>query len=149
MKSILNPVEKNEIIERIEKLTSESKPLWGKMNVLQMLEHCTTSVKLALGEIKPELIKERLEFGIKAKPRVFETEEFGKSLPTSKEFLEFTEGDFDSKKSGLIYYINYYSNQNPESEVLHIHPILGDLNVKEWGILIRKHTNHHLEQFGV
>ena len=101
MKSILNKSELNSLLERIEKLLPESKPSWGKMNITQMLEHCTISVKLALGEIEPELIKERLEFGIKAKPRVFETEEFGKSLPTSKEFLEFSEGDFEGKRAWL------------------------------------------------
>ena len=40
------------IIERINKLTSESKPLWGKMNVAQMLAHCQMPMGVALGSHK-------------------------------------------------------------------------------------------------
>jgi hypothetical protein len=58
MKNLFNEFDKLELIERINKLTPDTKPEWGKMNVSQMLEHCTVSVKLALGEISPDLNEE-------------------------------------------------------------------------------------------
>ncbi len=39
MKNIFNQSDTIELINRIEKLTPESKPKWGKMAVAQMLAH--------------------------------------------------------------------------------------------------------------
>lgn len=39
VKNLFDPAVKHEIIVRINKLAPESKPLWGKMNVAQMLAH--------------------------------------------------------------------------------------------------------------
>lgn len=29
------------------------------------------------------------------------------------------------------------------------HPMFGKMNAKQWGLIIHKHTDHHLTQFGV
>lgn len=149
MKSILIKSDKDELIERINKLTAETTPDWGKMNVSQMLKHCTVSVKLALGEINPELKDEIISIGRLVKDKVFETEVFSKDLPTSKEFLVSEEGNFDICKDIFIDYINKFANSEPENIKNEPHPFLGELTMKEWGALIWKHTNHHLIQFGV
>jgi hypothetical protein len=39
VKNLFDPAVKHEIIVRTNKLAPESKPLWGKMNVAQMLAH--------------------------------------------------------------------------------------------------------------
>ena len=36
---------------RIKSLTPENMPLWGKMNVGQMLAHCQEPLKVALGDV--------------------------------------------------------------------------------------------------
>lgn len=55
-----NNMEDNKILqvfERIDKLNSESKPLFGKMNVHQMICHCTDFYRMANGS------KEANEYG--------------------------------------------------------------------------------------
>ena len=52
MKSIFNIETENEIIERIKTLTPENKALWGKMNVYQMVKHCTLCEDMYLGKLK-------------------------------------------------------------------------------------------------
>lgn len=42
MGSLFNAEDNNSIRKRINKLTPDSKPLWGKMNVSQMLAHLQT-----------------------------------------------------------------------------------------------------------
>ena len=42
-----------EIVERLMKLTPESNPLWGKMNVAQMFAHCTEAFNIPLSNKKP------------------------------------------------------------------------------------------------
>jgi hypothetical protein len=149
MKSIFNEKDRIELIERINKLTPDTIPEWGKMNSSRMLEHCTISIKLALNEFEPELNEEFLKVGRLVKDKVFETEVFGKELPTTKEFLMLENGDFDLNKKIFIDYINKFSVLNPQIELHGKHPYFGELTMKEWGMLIWKHTNHHLIQFNL
>ena len=149
MKTLFNAEDKKDIIERINKLTDSAQPLWGNMNVSQMFIHCTVSLKISSGEITPELKEEYLKIGRTVKDRVLETDLFTKNLPTSKEFLVIDNGNFEVNRDNLIDYINRFAETDKEHEKKTTHPYLGDLTVKEWGILIYKHTNHHLSQFGV
>jgi hypothetical protein len=53
---MLKSFEKNhisEIITRIENLNPNSKALWGKMSVSQMLEHCQVPYKQIFNENEP------------------------------------------------------------------------------------------------
>jgi hypothetical protein len=149
MKNLFNETDKLELIDRINKLTPDTKPDWGKMNVSQMLEHCTVSVKLALGEIKPEINEENLKLGRLVKGRVFETEVFSKELPTTKEFIAINDGNFCINKEIFIDYLNKFSESSRKIEINGMHPYFGILTMEEWSKLIWKHTNHHLIQFGV
>ena len=49
----------DKIISRLEKLTPETKALWGKMNASQMLAHCNVTYDLAF-----ERITERPKFSL-------------------------------------------------------------------------------------
>ncbi len=49
MKRLFDPEENNLIKERINKLTPDSRPLWGKMNVSQMLAHLQAPMSVAFG----------------------------------------------------------------------------------------------------
>jgi hypothetical protein len=149
MKNLFNETDKLELIKRINKLTSDTVPGWGKMNASQMLEHCTVSVKLALGEIKPEINEENLKLGRLVKGRLFETEVFTKELPTTKEFIITDDGIFNENKNIFIDYINKFSDSDKTIEINGMHPYFGVLTMEEWSKLIWKHTNHHLVQFGV
>lgn len=42
----------SEIIPKLDKLTSETKPLWGEMSSQRMVEHLTDTLKIASGKIK-------------------------------------------------------------------------------------------------
>lgn len=47
MNSIFEQNHTNEIIVRIKQLSPESQPRWGKMNVAQMLAHCSSFQEIA------------------------------------------------------------------------------------------------------
>ncbi|MBW4360014.1 hypothetical protein [Flavobacterium taihuense] len=48
MGSIYDKADNAAMIARINSLTAESKPLWGKMTVDQMCKHCNTTIQLHL-----------------------------------------------------------------------------------------------------
>jgi hypothetical protein len=47
MNSIYDKTSNDAMIARINKLTPESKPVWGKMNVAQMCKHCSLAINIA------------------------------------------------------------------------------------------------------
>ncbi len=54
MKNIFTTEVANEIINRINNLTHNSKPLWGKMSVDQMLAHCNVTYELEFTDKHPK-----------------------------------------------------------------------------------------------
>ena len=49
MNSIFEQYHANEMIARIKQLPRDSQPRWGKMNVAQMLAHCSSFQEIAMG----------------------------------------------------------------------------------------------------
>ncbi|MDZ7604071.1 MAG: hypothetical protein U5K79_00460 [Cyclobacteriaceae bacterium] len=54
MINIFDQKETDAVIARINKLTPETKPLWGKMSVDQMLAHCNVTYELTYENIHPK-----------------------------------------------------------------------------------------------
>jgi Protein of unknown function (DUF1569) len=50
MKTLLNPRDKNEILERLTRVSSTSWPRWGAMSAHQMICHLSDSFRVSLGE---------------------------------------------------------------------------------------------------
>ncbi len=72
-----------------------------------------------------------------------------KNLPTDKSFVITDSKDFEKTKKELLDTIKKYTSLNPENINNKLHPFFGKLTYEEWGVLIYKHFNHHLKQFGV
>ena len=45
-----------EIIQKLDTLNAESKPLWGEMSAQRMVEHLTDTIKIASGKVKFPLV---------------------------------------------------------------------------------------------
>ena len=53
MKNVFKQSDAAEVIDRINKLNPETKALWGKMNVTQMLAHCNVTYELIYDDKHP------------------------------------------------------------------------------------------------
>jgi hypothetical protein len=147
VKTVFDKNTRNELILRINSLTGNSQPLWGKMTVGQMIKHC------ALWE---EMIHQNKKF-----KRVFIGRLFGKALlkkemanptmrksnPTIPE-LVVTDTDipFSSEKEKLIALINRYE-QYSHPDYSFVHPFFGKMTREQVGQFAYKHIDHHLRQF--
>lgn len=150
MKSVFNPTDKNELLERINKLAPTSTPQWGSMDVAQMLAHCNVTYELVFDNIhpKPNGLK-RFILKLLVKPLVVGPKPYKKSSPTAPEFLIKSNKDFVAEKARLIDYINKTQElgQNHfEGKESHS---FGNLTGTEWNNMFYKHLDHHLTQFGV
>ncbi|MNJ98154.1 hypothetical protein D3C87_159170 [compost metagenome] len=150
MKSLFNPNDNKDIINRIEQLTPITLSQWGKMTVSQMLKHCQQPIKVAQGTLKLKsnwLIS--FFFAKSAKKQLTDSQPLKKDLPTSKEFIINYEPNFEEAKKGLIELVTKFSEEGEAAIKVTKHPFFGEMTLKEWDALQWKHLDHHLKQFGV
>ncbi|MGW8122408.1 DUF1569 domain-containing protein [Roseivirga echinicomitans] len=150
MKNIFKPEVTQEVIDRINKLTPESKPLWGKMNVGQMLAHCSVTYEMIYDSThQPPKGMMKLMLKLFVKGIVTNEKPYKKNSRTAPAFLMTTEKDFENEKKRLIDYLTktqelgeaHFDNKESLS--------FGRLNIIEWNNMFYKHLDHHLSQFGV
>lgn len=150
MKDIFDKEVASEVIDRINKLTPETQPVWGKMDVAQMLAHCNVTYEMiftdkhkAPNAFMKLMLKAFLK-GIIVGPRPYK-----KNSQTAPAFLITDKRVFDAEKQCLIDYINKVQamgrNQFEGKESLSF----GKLTADEWNGMFYKHLDHHLGQFGV
>lgn len=149
MQSLFNSQDSQKVIDRINKLTPDTKGLWGKMTVSQMLAHSQTTLEVALDERKLKGGLMGFLFGKIAKNKLMKEGPFKKNLPTAPSFLVKDERVFENEKSKLISLIQRFSSSNPADIATRPHPFFGKLTEQEWNTLQYKHLDHHLTQFGV
>ena len=150
MKSVYNQTDTAEIISRINKLTPETKPLWGKMSVDQMLAHLNVAYEMAFEDNhpKPGAFK-RFLLKTFVKDTVVNDKPYKRSSQTAPEFLIKDSKNFNQEKQRLIAYINKTQQLGqPHFEGKPSHSF-GELTSSEWNNMFYKHLDHHLSQFGV
>lgn len=134
-------------LERLEKLTANTKPQWGKMNAPQMLAHLNVAYASSAGPKKGFMT--RLMMKMFVKNIVVGEKPYAKNSRTAPEFIIADERVFEKEKANLISNIkdieakgsSYFSGKE--------NPAFGVLTTQEWSNLFYKHIEHHFEQFGI
>lgn len=149
MNSIYDKVSNDVMIARINKLTPESKALWGKMSVDQMFKHCTLANNVAFGEQELKINFFMKLLGKMFKNKVFYGGDLKKNSPTAKEFIITENVDFETQKEKFINGFRRYAIEGKQVIKVMNHPFWGKMTYEDWDALMWKHTDHHLKQFGV
>ncbi|MFY8213467.1 MAG: DUF1569 domain-containing protein [Flavobacterium sp.] len=150
MKSIFTPTDNLELQNRLQQITADSLPIWGKMNAAQMFVHCQKPFEVA--EKKLILNRNLMSYlfgSMMKKKLLIKGEPFTPNLPTAKAFLITDSVEFAREKNSLLEKIIEYSQVGPSIIKIKTHPFFGDLSPEQWGILFYKHLDHHLKQFSV
>lgn len=149
MKTIFEKNTRDELIERINNVNENSKSQWGKMNLFQMLKHNTYWNGWILGRDKhtyKQAFMGKIFEKMVMKNMVKDEKPLDKNIPTSAQFkVKETDGDLSAEKSKWISLTRAYEHyDNPDF----IHDFFRKMNREQIGILVYKHTDHHLRQFG-
>ena len=104
----------DEIQSRLRQLKPESARQWGKMNVAQMLAHCSVGLEMAAGQIRPPraLIGRIIGPAIK-RVAVRDEEPMRRNSPSSKELLVADERDFAGERERLRMLIDRFAAVGP------------------------------------
>ncbi|MGL4596870.1 MAG: DUF1569 domain-containing protein [Bacteroidia bacterium] len=149
MESLFDAQKRGELLARINQLTPEHKAAWGKMNGPQMLAHCAMAFDTAFGTISGKQIFLGKLFGKMAKKKLTAPEPFGKNSPTSPKLIAVDANDFEKEKQRLIQQVTKFGEGGPALVTDNLHMFYGKMTKQEWDLLMYKHTEHHLRQFGV
>jgi hypothetical protein len=147
MQNLFNQKDTQEIITRINQLTKDSQPNWGKMSVDQMLAHCNVTYDKAYTDKypKPGAFK-KFMLKLFVKSAVVNEKPYSKNGP---EYIIIGDKDFEKEKQELIDNINktqQLGSAHFEGKEYHS---FGTLTAEEWNNTFAKHLEHHLEQFRV
>ncbi|WP_026777531.1 DUF1569 domain-containing protein [Polaribacter sp. Hel_I_88] len=150
MKNIFTKEITAEVISRIENLTSQKQPIWGKMSVSQMLAHCCVTYEMVYTDKHPRP-NAFTRFMMKAliKNIVTSDKPYVKNGRTARQFLIVDEKDFVSEKKRLINFITQTQELGEKEFEGKASHSFGKLTAKEWSTMFYKHLDHHLRQFGV
>lgn len=149
MKSIFDQATREEVIQRIEGLSSDCKAHWGKMHVAQMVRHCAQCEEYYHGNIvvKRSILgrfigKIALKGLLKDESSVLQ-----RNASTSPIFrVEEKNVDLEREKSRWKSLIERYASYDKDAFT---HWFFGPMTKNQLGQFIYKHCDHHLRQFGV
>jgi len=145
MKTVFDKSTRDELINRIHSLNENSIAQWGKMNVSQMLKHCTQWDEMALGKVKYKQSLLGKLFGKMALRNMLKNEPIKKNLPTVPSFRIKGNTDIATEKSKWIQLLREYEQFSNDG---FIHPFFGAMTKENTGYIVYKHSDHHLRQFG-
>lgn len=150
MKNLFDAARVQEVTGRIAELTPASTPNWGTMSVAQMLAHCSIGMATATGEQRPPRMLVGRMLGPIIKPLVLRNDDpMRRNSPTARIFIIEGEREFQAEQAKLGDLVRRFGAEGPACCTDHPHAFFGRMKPDEWAILMYKHVDHHLRQFGV
>ena len=148
MQTLFDASGRQSVVERLERLTPSSSGQWGKMEVAQMLAHCAAALEVATGDTPRKQALIGKIFGPFVKSSLLGEKPFSKNSPTDPTFIVTEKKDFATEKVRLTDLIDRFAERGPEKAAAQVHSFLGKLRGDHWGVMMYKHLDHHLRQFG-
>jgi len=143
---------KQEYIPLLQRLSADTAPQWGKMNVQQMVEHMAEYVAMAYGNPPQELLtpEDRLE---KMQEFLKSEKDFKPNTPNAlmpddpaPARLSSMRAAIDLLKEELEHFFTAFDT---EKKKYVMNPFFGELDYGMSIQLLYKHAWHHLRQFGM
>ena len=142
---------RNEYTQLLSLLNAEATPVWGKMNVQQMIEHMSDYFRIASGKTPMEIVTEAEKIprmqGFLASDKLFPENTPNSLMPdippptrhaTKQEAIAELQAEID----------HFFHVHEADKEKATPNPFFGVLNYDQQVQLLYKHSTHHLRQFG-
>jgi uncharacterized damage-inducible protein DinB len=151
MKNVFDKAVCDELASRINNLSADAKPLWGKMSVGQMLAHCSVTYEYLFEPTKYKkpsgFVKLMLKLFVKS--LVVGDKPYKKSSQTAPDFIIKGDKNLEEEKARIIsfiYQVQALGAQHFDGKESHS---FGKLTTQELNTMFYKHLDYHLGQFGV
>jgi len=148
MKTFWDAAVRDEICQRVDRLTPDAVPQWGKFNAAQMLAHLNDAMRMALGEL-PVAPKATPLRRFPIKQLAVYVAPWPKGVPTVPELIARADSARFAEEQAAFRAIAQRLASKPATERWPEHPAFGPLTHRAWGVLEFRHSDHHLRQFNV
>ena len=144
MHSLFTPADREALSLRLAELEPATPRRWGTMAPAQMLLHCAIGLEVGTGDRPMQQV-----FLGKLMTPFLRGRVFGDQPFMRKVYVVKGDRDFEAERTRLATLIDRFVQRGPDRAAGAVHPFFGQLQGHEWGILMYKHLDHHLRQFGV
>lgn len=119
------------------------------MNPAQAVAHCAAGMEMALGERRPPRMRIGSVIGWIIKPLALGNDApMRRNSPTVPSIAVADERDLATERQRLSALVDRFAAAGPSGCTTHPHSFFGRLTPDEWAVLMYKHLDHHLRQFG-
>lgn len=150
MKNLYEPLSANEVKRRLALLQQDSARQWGAMTAGQAVAHCAASLEWAVGDRTPPPAFFAGLLGRAIKSKVLgDDAPIRRNSPTAKDLVVHDDRNLEMERQRLLGLIDRFIAAGPAGCTTQPHSFFGRMTPDEWAILMYKHLDHHLRQFGV
>ena len=147
MKSVFHQADRLSLSHRLDAVTSASTARWGRMDSPQMLAHLSDNLRMALGELTVQSRRGPLRL-LPVRHAIIYWLPFPKGAPTAPELIARRAEDFDAERASVKHLLERLGALEGARDWPD-HPAFGRMSSRDWGVLVHRHVDHHLRQFGV
>ena len=141
MQNLFQPEAVSEVIARVDKLHPGSQRQWGKMDVAQMMAHCSATLDVASGRVAlPRMFIGRI-LGSFVRPVFTNDKPFSKNGPTDKSFVIADKRDFVNEKEQLKARVRQFHEGGEAQCTKRPHSFFGPLTPQQWATGMYKHLD--------
>ena len=145
MATVYDAAARRKLQARIDALTPDLKPRWGRMNVGQMIVHCDLHLRHSLGEHLTPVGKPIKYFPLNL--LIIYLLPTPKGVPTMDELRDPVAGSFEEDRARLKDTLEKLGALPPGTP-MPVHAAFGRIGRHAHGTLAHNHVDHHLKQFG-
>lgn len=151
MKTLSNPQDTQEILDRLGAVGPASERRWGRMTVAEMVCHLNDALHISMGDRTAEPVSNWFTRSLFKWGGLWFPTEWPHGVRTVPECdahrLGTRPAEFERDLREQLELVNRFTRR-PREYALQAHPIFGQLTEKEWMRWGYLHTDHHLRQFG-
>jgi hypothetical protein len=148
LRTIFNPLHREELFDRLERLDPSQVPLWGRMTVPSMLVHLCDQMRMPFNDKPSGRIP-----GVPPYPILRQLILYFLPWPKGKiqgppEAFHSKPGNWSDDLGTLKELVDHFVKAPPNRHWPD-QPNFGRMSRRDWGVFCYRHFDHHLRQFGV
>ena len=147
MKSAWNVGNRRELQRRVSALRPEARGQWGSMTAPQMVAHLADSLRMAVGDLPVAAKTSPLRYP-PLKQLALYWLPFPKGVPTAVELITRVPETWKFEVDDVNSLLDQFAHRDRHGRWPD-HPVFGRMRGSSWGVLVYRHMDHHLRQFGV
>ena len=146
MKSIWQDEARQELNGRVGRLAWDRPAAWGTFTAPKMVCHLADSLRMAMGDLKVASKNLPIRYP-PLKQLIIYVAPFPKGAPTAPELLARQPSEWATDIADVQALLARAASART-TDSWPEHPAFGRLSRRAWGVLIYRHMDHHLKQFG-